>query len=40
MAYQSDVSIKYLKKTIHLNPVHQCNIKPNLIDEVSTVHII
>ena len=38
MAHQLGVSIKYLKQTIHLNPVHQCNINRNLIDQVSTVH--
>ena len=40
MAHQLGVTIKYLKQTIHLNPVHQCNIKRNLIDQVSTVHIL
>ena len=30
MAHQLGISIKYLKQTIHLNPVHQCNIKRNL----------
>ena len=39
MAHQLGINIKYLKQTIHLNPVHQCNIKHNLIDQVSTVHI-
>ena len=39
MAHQLGISIKYLKQTIHLNPVHQCNIKRNLTDQVSTVHI-
>ena len=41
MAHQLGGSIKYLKQTIHLNPVrmHQCNIKRDLIDKVSTVHI-
>ena len=38
MAHQLGISIKYLKQTIHLNPVHQCNIDRNLIDQVSTVH--
>ena len=38
MGHQLGVSIKYLKQTIHLNPVRQCNIKCNLIDQVSTVH--
>ena len=28
-----------IKQTIHLNPVHHCNVKRNLIDQVSTVLI-
>ena len=40
MAHQLGISIKYLKQTTHLSPVHQCNIKRNLIDQVSTVHIL
>ena len=35
MAHQLGISLKYLKQTIHLNPVHQCNIKRNLIDHYS-----